>query len=407
MADHTTLIYVYGVESAISGPADLYPDGMGSTGFAVLAEKFTPENQAKAAGQMRWRETADASLREAARARLGALDFDKPAIDRAVAAYGRLDHGQAPEIRIRSDFVHLSKRAQTVRADATGEGVWDRATDIATRPPLTKLIAAAGSRALPVYASLLYVAQLQTDAGTTAFDNDYPNAPTSGVGVCWTELTGVHHGNDGRSHREGARRRRRALTTALDSLVDHGLVDLAQPGGRGMYNKFRVLMEDGTQRPYTAAGESSTNVIRLPAAFFFNGWHLVLTPAEVATLLIILDRTHRFRNSARDGTPRTAGVDLRSAVRSEEYGLSGEGYYSVHMLDTLGLIDLIDPMPDRANPLHVAREVTADDGSASFVFEKPPRIPFRLIHPPDDDADLLNFNRPAFDVVRAAVADQT
>lgn len=393
--------------SAISGSANLYPKGMGTTSWPVLAEKFTPENQAKVARQMRWRETADASLRDAARARLVALDFDKPAIDQAVAAYGRLDHGQAPEIRIRSDFVHLSKHAQAARAAATGTGVWDRATDIATRPPLTKLIAAAGSRALPVYASLLYVAQLQTDAGLKAFDNDLPNAPTSGVGVCWTELTGVHHGNDGRSYREGARRRRRVLTTALDSLVDHGLVDLAQPGGRGKYNGFRVLMDDGTNRPYTAAGESSTKVIRLPAAFFFHGWHLVLTPAEVAALLIIADRTYRFRNSKRDGTPRTAGIDLKSTVRWNEYGLSGEAYYSVRMLDTLGLIDLIDPMPHRGNRLHEARKVTADDGSTSTVFEKPPRIPFRLIHPPDDDADLSIFNKPAFDVVRAAVAAQT
>lgn len=365
---------------------------------------MTPESQAKADRQMRWRTNRDASKRAIAEKRLKALDAQKNAVDRAIQAYRHLDHGDVPEIRIRSGFVHLSKAAQATRPATT---TTNRSSAIATRPPLTRLIAAAGSRALPAYLSVLYVAQLELDSGRRPFVNVIPNMKVTGEPVCWTELVGVHHSDDRRrSPQEGRRRRRRALNTALRALVDNKLVRLTGPDdAAGMFDQFAVLMEDGTEREYTAAGESvrPPAVVRLPSTFFLHGWHLVLSPAEVATLLVIIDRTARLRRVARSGSLGDKGVDLKEVVRWREYGLSDEAYESVHLLHQLGIVEVIDPMPDRATPLTVGRPVTGEDGTVTIVFDNAQRIPFRLVYPPTDTSPESIFNRDAFAAVRAAI----
>mgnify|MGYP001507092719 FL=1 len=377
-------------------------------GWGVLAAKFTPEEQEKSRRQSEWRERAEASARAAAGTRLKDLDANESGIARAVETYGVLDRGDLTDVRIRSEFVHLGKGVRTTgERDAT----WDRERDIASRPPMTKLIAAAGSRALPLYLTALYLAQLQPHASTRAFVNELPNTPRRGSPACWVDLGGMRLTSDRpRSPSDNRRRWRRSLTTAIDSLVDYRLVSLTKPPGRaGGYDQFQILREDGTQRPYVAAGEGAApkTVVRVPSAFFYNGWHLALTPAEIATLLVIADRTERFRATRRTDAVGDAGVDLKESVRWSEYGLSDEAYNSVHMLHQLGLIGLIDPMPDRARPLTVGRTVTHADGSTSMVFENRSRIPFRLIYPPEGRRVDDLFNERAFDVVRQAVADRT
>ncbi|MGJ0121677.1 hypothetical protein ACQ7HM_20945 [Williamsia sp. MIQD14] len=379
------------------------------SGMVVLAKKFTPEAQAELDRQMKWREQADKNAKKAARARLAALNAQKPAIARAVAAYRRLDHGDITDVRIRSEFVHVEKGART---GAPRTAVWNRKDDLATRPPLTKLIASAGSRALPVYLTALYVAQLRANATAKAFTNNLPNLPTSGTMPCWAELAGVRSDLDSsRSPAESRRQWRRSLTTSIDSLVEYELVALTQPAGRaGKYDQFRILMDDGTKLPYKAAGESvgPLEAVRLPSAFFFNGWHLALTPAEIATLLVIADRTERLRPARRlEDDVRYVGADLKTTVRWDEYGLSDEAYNSVHMLHALGIIQLIDPMPDRARPLAVARTVTADDGTQTTRFVNQSRIPFRLVYPPADRTVDSLYTENAVAAVKAILDPET
>ena len=222
-------------------------------GLGALAAKFTPEEQEKFKRQAEWRERAEASARAAAGTRLTALDANKSGITRAVETYRALDGGDLTDVRIRSEFVHLGRGGRTAGdRDAT----WDRERDIASRPPLTKLIAAAGSRALPLYLTALYVAQLQPHASTRTFVNELPNTPRRGVPACWVDLGGMRLISDPpRSPSDNRRRWRRSLNTAIDSLVDYRLVSLTKRSGRaGGYDRFQVLMEDGTQRPYVGCG---------------------------------------------------------------------------------------------------------------------------------------------------------
>ncbi|MFC0313599.1 hypothetical protein ACFQNE_02955 [Gordonia phosphorivorans] len=354
---------------------------------------LTPEEQAKRDGHVRWRQQADQRNREKMLRRQRELRRRAAQIAYAIDAYKDIDSTSGDPILIRTDFVRLP----TARPHVPFTAITD---ELETRPPMTRLIAAAGGNALPTYLTMLYVAQQE---GTPGSSYTYDRNNTTGeIGQpAWARLAGLQQPrsrpNSGRNPAPAAatidpalrfRQSRRAFNTALKQLHTHGLITPREgaTGTAGTYTGFRVLADDGTGLEYIVPGQGASNVkaLRIPEAFFRQGWHLVLTPSEIAVLLAIIDRTGHLRLARRDGTVADTGVDLKESVRRDFYGLSGEAYEAVHVLDALGLITCLDPMPDRS-------KVSPDQ-----------RLPFRLFYPASTQQALgAPFERDAFAAVSA------
>ena len=363
------------------------------------------------AGHERAQQTASNAKRAAERslsplsARRKRPDEQRDGIARAIRAYRELDKGEVPNIRVRTAFIRRPDARTTRDTD------WNRGVDIDTRPPMSRLIAGAGSRALPTYLTMVYLAHLRKDAAGRAFDNDIPNLRKPGKPKPWVELAGMYRApRPGMTQSANRRRLRVSLNTALDTLADHQLVTLTGPeGSAGRYEGFTVLSDSDTEDQYVVPGEGRRNnyAIRVPATFFFNGWHLVLTPSEIAVLLAIIDRTGLLGKKPRSGAIREVGVDLKESERWGTYGLSGEAYASVHMLKAFGIIDVIDPMANRARPMPYLTGSRSSDGTVQWKFEDGQHIPFRLLYPPTSDMSMADtlFDEIAFDAVMDCLDD--
>ena len=106
-----------------------------------------------------------------------------------------------------------------------------------------------------------------------------------------------------------------------------------------------LLKEDGSESQYRVPSERESEAIKLPATFFLNGWHLVLTPGEIAMLLAIMDMA---RSVGRPSEPDTQQwVALPQSTRRDLYGLTGEIYLHAQQLREFGLVYFHDPMPTR------------------------------------------------------------
>lgn len=320
-----------------------------------------------------------------------------PGIERALRRYRELDQADAAEVLLRTTFIRTS------RGERPAPKAYVRETDHATRPPMTRLVGKR-SHALRLYLTLVFVAQLETAAGAP-YLNDRPNTMVDGQGrYPWVELAGLWRSPDGATPRAHTRRRRRMIDGALDTLSANGLVVLAGVKGQsGRYANFRVQNEAATDSggQYTVPSQKTRNnaAIRLPINFFLNGWHLVLSDLELVTLLAIIDRTGELRHVERSGEVKDLGVDLKESIRWRIYGLSDEAYSTVHTLHAIGLIDLVDPMPNRAYPGggFTTFEADADGHLQAIDHDENPRIPFRLSYPKKGAIDV--FDRPALQTV--------
>lgn len=338
-------------------------------------------------------------------ARRKRLDEQRDGIARATRAYRELDKGEVPSIRVRTAFIRRPDARSSRGTD------WNRGVDIDTRPPMSRLIAGSGSRALPTYLTMIYLAHLREDAAGRAFDNDIPNLRKPGRLKPWVELAGMFRApRPGMTQSANRRRLRVSLNTALDTLADHQLVTLTGPeGSAGRYEGFTVLSDDDSEDRYVVPGEGRRNnyAIRVPATFFFNAWHLVLTPSEIAVLLAIIDRTGLLCRKPRSGSIGEIGVDLKESERWATYGLSGEAYAAVHMLKAFGIIDVIDPMANRARPMPHLTGSRSSDGTFQWKLEDGQHIPFRLLYPPTSDMSMADtlFDENAFDAVKDRLDD--
>src|SRR5262249_28078241 len=190
--------------------------------------------------------------------------------------------------------------------------------DIQTRPSLTKLVNRK-TNALSLLLTIIYIAQLECQPGRI-FRNRHNNAIAKPNAPSWATLAGLGVAP--------LRVRRVRVTRALRELADIGLVLIGPSGERDRFEGFRLYREDGTQKRYTPPGQHVGNVVRLPASFFLNGWHLVLEPREIAVLLAITELTNRTLRSRRRDHEHS--VALPESVRWTRYGLSGEVYEAVH-----------------------------------------------------------------------------
>ena len=96
------------------------------------------------------------------------------------------------------------------------------------------------------------------------------------------------------------RARRARITRDLDELVDAELVSIKTKGAQGRYEHFTLLSDDGTGSPYRPPkGYVDPGLLSLPVTFFTQGWHLVLTPAEISVLLMVQDAARTFVPNAK------------------------------------------------------------------------------------------------------------
>ena len=136
-------------------------------------------------------------------------------------------------------------------------------------------------------------------------------------------------------------------------------------GGDG--GRDHIVLADGTSRE---------RAVRVPAQFFYQGWHLVLKPKEITVYLAILEMSSRF-SWRPDPTPDQEGIALPIVARRGLYGITDEVYESIHALDEFGLIDIKDTVEGRNRGKVKVFPPGDPDGSRAPE-------PYRLIYPPAD-----------------------
>jgi hypothetical protein len=303
----------------------------------VRTTEFSIEELQRSARQADWRAKSIEKLRASRTRRLERLMTQEASIRRAVDVYRELDLGDVPWIRIRQQFVRLDEPRDMARIKMSSGAARQR-LDLESRPPLTRLINRK-SHALALYMTAAYLAHIELQS-RQSFVSDRRNATLKGKIQPWSVVLGVHAPGENRVSRA-------RIVRALDELRVTRLVVFprtAQPNDS--YNGWRLLSDDDSGRIYRVPGEDYRRVIRLPAHFFYNGWHLVMEPTELAMLLAVLDMTNRISYRGRKKTDGV-GVALPTSVREDFYGISGETYTHVHELEEFGLMELHDPMPHR------------------------------------------------------------
>lgn len=318
--------------------------------------------------------------------RLKKLKDREESINRAVQAYRDLLDPYTT-IRLRSEFVAL--RNQRPLPPALGgperEPPPDRSTqlqdDYRTRPPSTKLLMHK-THALQSYLAMIFVAHAKGTTSTAA----RANASKAGGAESWAVLCG--------RWAPTVRARRARLARDLEELQRADLVSIGAPREQARYEKFRLLADDLTDKTYTLP-KGGTPVITLPYHFFANGWHLALSPAEIAVLLMVRHAERIFHTSAEQ-----PGVAVGRAMRWASYGISGEAYEAIHELKEFGLLTVHDPMPHRRHGklrlLSPALKAAAEaDGDSSSP------VPYRL-----ETAPFEAFSRPALETIRQSLRRQ-
>jgi hypothetical protein len=328
---------------------------------------------AKAERQMAYVQQVERRSLQRNQARAQALKDNESAISKALEAYRKLEDPDIHDVRIRTGFIYTDDKRRQEPYDPP----YSLATDVETRPMMTKLVARR-SHALKLLLTIIYVAHMHTSPGS-AFDNDHPNILSERGRAPWLLLSGMspdvpfHH----------RRYLRRSLNVALDRLAALNVVALSKTSETaGRYSGFTVMREDGFGRRYTVPAQQVTSTraaVILPVDFFRQGWHLVLTDLELVTLLAIIDFTGFTANVARSDDVAEIGVGLGIDVRRDRYGLSGEAYHSIHMLHKVGIIDVIDPMPQRRNGRLPSKFF--DSYSGTGTTESNSQIPYRLVYP--------------------------
>ena len=336
--------------------------------------------------QHEWRTRSVEKLTADRAGRLKKLEDREESIHRAVQAYRDLLDPYTT-IRLRSEFVALQNQRPLPPAlgGPEREPPPDRSTqlqdDYRTRPPSTKLLMHK-THALQSYLAMIFVAHAKGTTRSTA----RANASRVGGAESWAVLCG--------RWAPTVRARRARLARDLEELHRADLVTIGASRTQARYENFRLLADDLTDRAYTLP-KGETPVIMLPYDFFANGWHLALSPAEIAVLLMVRHAERTFHASTEE-----PGVALPRFTRWAVYGISGEAYEAIHELKEFGLLTIHDTMPHRRHgklrllspPLKAAAEADGDSKSP---------VPYRL-----ETAPFEAFGRPALQTIRQSLRNQ-
>jgi hypothetical protein len=347
--------------------------------------------------QTEWRQRSVEKIKASRAGRLEQLRKEGPAIKRATDDYAAFDRGDPVEIVLRDQFVALNvARPMPTFADEPQEltlerQAFERNKELASRPPLTRLVHR-NSNALSLYLTAAYVAHIEAKPGR-AFTNARHNVRTKGAVVSWCRLAGLH------LPQHEPRTRRARVRRALDELMKAGLAGVRQRGGQTQYEGWTLLKDDGSDSPYVVPSAQAPDAVRLPSTFFLRGWHLVLTPGEIAMLLAIM-HMHRRQGGLMEPN-RQRYIFLPESVRYRTYGLSGEIYLHAQQLYEFGLIHHRDPMPNRRRGKISNKQLPppapdADGDATAPTAQAPPRrVPYWF-----SPALPAAFDRDAFTVVR-------
>lgn len=338
----------------------------------VQFEMPTDEELADAVRQFEWR-TRSVEKMEADRVdRLRKLQDREESIRRALQAYKNLPRRYST-VRLRREFVALQK-PRPLPPGLGGpepEEPVSRSTqlqdDYRTRPPSTKLLMRK-THALPSYLAMLYVAHAETSVAGPIRGNA---SRTNGV-ESWSVLCGRWFPT--------VRARRARMARDLEELHRADLVTIGAGGAQARYENFALLADDLTDQEYTlpARRTQPSAVITLPHAFFTNGWHLALTPTEIAALLMARHATRTL-----PAAPNEPGIGIPRSVRWATYGVSGEAYHSIHELEEFGLLIIHDTMPHRRHGK--LRQLTTEVKAAVEANgESTSPVPYRLECASDD-----------------------
>lgn len=342
--------------------------------------------------QAEWRDKSVQPIKARRSKRLQLLEQKSAAIKRATDAYVVLDDGNVPWIGLRSGFIALDPSRSTPATDERepvavepDEADRQRRRKLMGRPPLTR-VAHRKSNALSLYLTAVYVAHQEVKAGG-AFINTRRNLYRTKDGQSgWIWLSGLSVPKE-----EHARRTR--LRRALDQLVDAGLVNIDTPGTPGRYERWTLLADDGTSSVYRVPSEREPGSVRLPASFFYNGWHLALEPGEITMLLAIMHRCRWIGNES-------FWASLPLYVKRGTYGLSGEMYLHAQQLVEFELVEFRDPMPNRRRGKIRPPAADPAEGSTKPADEEAEGEKFAPVPYEFRPADLSVFNQKAEDVVR-------
>lgn len=308
----------------------------------------------------------------------------KDAINRATQRLTGLAHPDRDYIVIRSEFIYR----------LPARPAWDAelGEDITTRPPLTRLLKGKNQHAIGLYLTKLFIEQMR--AAHSAANNPTPppeplrrhsvynidNAPSE------ASLIGLPSVD--------RRNQRRVFNRALDALYKCELADLGETGHR--YTNHTLNREDGSGRRYRPPSGEPNHLkhLCLPTEFFTTGWHLILTPSELATLLAVCHVADRKLPR----TPHTADhprqIFLAESVRKKHLGLSAEAYEAIHQLAEFRLIATDDTVEGRRRG-RISPEMTG--GRRPDPYKLTPTI---LGGFPSDERgfDRTLFSKPAIEV---------
>jgi len=344
--------------------------------------------------QQQWRQRSAEKLTAERARRVRELEAAAESVGRAMRAYHTLPESPAT-VRLRTEFVAL-KTGRPLPPSLGGPEPDEpqtaqqlRLKDWHTRPPMTKLLFNR-TRALPAYLTMLYV--IHASGGKP---KQRANAATLAGQESWAALCGCWD--------PVIRKRRARMTRLLDDLHAVDLVRLGARGAQGRYENFHVLQDNESDRDYRLPTLSSEwpKVLDVPGSFFRNGWHLVLTPAEIAMFLAVRHATYTYRRTPYipDWIDDEAGVGLAQSTRWSSYGISGEAYGVIHELEEFGLLQIHDTMPHRRRGK--LREMPTDQrAQAESEGESFTPVPYRLILSEDTLLD-----RPAMTAVLDSLKD--
>lgn len=272
-------------------------------------------------------------------------------LDPALKLY-KASFGHLHDVRIRTGYLLLENGrdferdpdpARAPRLAAVNEGVLRETLqdDVDTRPPLT-VLSRRGELALRLHLSALYVASNVGRAGQrfNAEIHNYSGAQS------WANLTAVP-GHDPEN-------RRRRIVRAVRRLADLQLAYQADTKSAG-WDRWGPLNETRNDQRYLVP-RPSESTLAIPAAFFQNGWHLVLRPAEIVTLLMFANLAQRH-----SATHLERGVGAANTTRRRYYGVTPEVYETHNELREFGFLDL---QPGSVHAERRAGRVRADIATA-------------------------------------------
>ncbi|MEX7471368.1 hypothetical protein AB4Z39_16845 [Mycobacterium adipatum] len=311
---------------------------------------------------------------------------NRSAINRATERLAALTHPDRDYVVIRSEFIYRLPARPAWDAEA-GE-------DVTTRPPLTRLLNGKNQHAIALYLTKIFVEQMSA-AHAAAKNPTPPPPPRRRHSVYNIDNAPSEASLIGLPSFDRHRNQRRVFNRALDALHKCELIDLGGTGQR--YKTHTLNREDGSGRPYRIpSGEpSNPKHLCLPTEFFTTGWHLVLTPSELATLLAVCHVADRKLPRAPHTEKNPRQTFLAESVRRKHLGLSDEAYESIHQLAEFGLIETDDTVEGRRRG-RISPAMTGGKRPDPYKL-----IPTILGGFPSDERvfDPDMFNRPAIDAV--------